>query len=65
MGDSGVTVSYEQSIAVVDLKRFRDSVHLIVLLAIRALTHTGDCFSFIGTPILHGGMKYELEFLNF
>ena len=40
-------------------------MHLIVLLAIRALTHIVDHFSFIGAPILHGGMKCELDSLIF
>ena len=44
---------------------FRGVLHLIFLLAILALTHMGDCFSFVGTPILHGGMKGESNSLFF
>ena len=64
-GDLGVNVYSVQFIAIVDSRRFKGSVHLMVLLAILALTRMGNRFVFVGTHVLRGGMKGKLDSFSF
>ena len=55
--DSWVTVFNEQSVGLTGSVRSRDCMHLVVILAILALTHIGDHFGFMATLVLCSGMR--------